>query len=552
MKQKKQHPAATVLVAFMLWFLGTMIGTAAPGEKPDFKPVANEMIGSSGITWAPKMNYAQLVVTVNRPDGTVFSKTFAAGSTPYLDLSGIYGEGMVDGLYSYELTAVQAQERGVRKSPETAGFVKEHRMNREPVVQTGYFSVREGMIITSGANEAGINKPHDNLSRAMDQVIYDDLIVDGSLCVGNDCYSGLAFGFDTIVLMENNLRIYFDDTSNTSSFPNNDWRIVINDTTDGGGAYFALQDVSGGLTPFTIEAGAKSNSLYVDDDGQVGIGTSTPVFELHIREGDTPTVRLHQSTAYGWPEQIWDVGGNETSFFIRDGTHAAKLPFRIEPETPSSTLCLKSDGKVGIGTWSPGYTVEVETTGENAGLYLDRTDGATFKLNVTDSLAQIGTVSNNKVNFVVNNSAVMTLDTNGWMGISDTTPDYPLDMGTVGNNARCTTGGVWQDGSSRASKENINDLTLDKAMEALGGLNPVTFNYKVDKSEQYVGFIAEDVPELVATNDRKTLSPMDIVAVLTKVVQEQQKSLQEQQEILREQQETISQLKEKIMEFEKK
>lgn len=37
-----------------------------------------------------------------------------------------------------------------------------------------------------------------------------------------------------------------------------------------------------------------------------------------------------------------------------------------------------------------------------------------------------------------------------------------------------------------------------------------------------MGFIAEDVPDLVATPNRKSLSPMDIVAVLTKVVQEQQ------------------------------
>ncbi len=42
-----------------------------------------------------------------------------------------------------------------------------------------------------------------------------------------------------------------------------------------------------------------------------------------------------------------------------------------------------------------------------------------------------------------------------------------------------------------------------------------------------MGFIAEDVPELVATKDRKGLSPMDIVAVLTKVVQRQQKEIEE-------------------------
>ena len=63
-------------------------------------------------------------------------------------------------------------------------------------------------------------------------------------------------------------------------------------------------------------------------------------------------------------------------------------------------------------------------------------------------------------------------------------------------------------------------------MTALRELKPTKFNYKVDKEEEYVGFIAEDVPELLANKDRKGLSPMDIVAVLTKVVQEQQKKIQ--------------------------
>jgi hypothetical protein len=50
--------------------------------------------------------------------------------------------------------------------------------------------------------------------------------------------------------------------------------------------------------------------------------------------------------------------------------------------------------------------------------------------------------------------------------------------------------------------------------------------------EQYVGFIAEDVPELVAMKDRKGLTPMDIVAVLTKVLQDQQKIVQRQQKVI--------------------
>ena len=40
-----------------------------------------------------------------------------------------------------------------------------------------------------------------------------------------------------------------------------------------------------------------------------------------------------------------------------------------------------------------------------------------------------------------------------------------------------------------------------------------------------VGFIAEDVPDLVARKGRRGLSSMDIVAVLTRVVQAQQKTI---------------------------
>ncbi|MBC8115869.1 MAG: hypothetical protein H7062_15900, partial [Candidatus Saccharimonas sp.] len=61
-------------------------------------------------------------------------------------------------------------------------------------------------------------------------------------------------------------------------------------------------------------------------------------------------------------------------------------------------------------------------------------------------------------------------------------------------------------------------------------LQPVGYRYKSELDERYVGFIAEDVPELVATNDRKGLAPMDIVAVLTRVVQDQDRELAEERQ----------------------
>jgi hypothetical protein len=83
------------------------------------------------------------------------------------------------------------------------------------------------------------------------------------------------------------------------------------------------------------------------------------------------------------------------------------------------------------------------------------------------------------------------------------------------------------------------------AVDTLEQLRPVRFNYRVDKTEECLGFIAEEVPQLVASKGRKGLSPMDITAVLTRVLQEQQK-------VVREQQETIVQLKARVVELEKK
>jgi hypothetical protein len=107
---------------------------------------------------------------------------------------------------------------------------------------------------------------------------------------------------------------------------------------------------------------------------------------------------------------------------------------------------------------------------------------------------------------------------------SEIWPSYPLHMAS---GAHVTVGGVWTDASSRDLKENIRDLTVEEAIAALAELTPKKYNYKTDKEEEYLGFIAEDVPDLVATKDRKSMSPMDVVALLTKIVQQQQKKIEE-------------------------
>jgi len=125
--------------------------------------------------------------------------------------------------------------------------------------------------------------------------------------------------------------------------------------------------------------------------------------------------------------------------------------------------------------------------------------------------------------------------------ISNTTDDYKNVILTLGNGAK-NVSGVWINASSRALKENIKELSTQDALEAFHKLQPVTYNYKSDKKEQVVGFIAEDVPELVAIQGRDGLSAMDMVAVLTKVVQEQDKNMHNQAQVMAE---TRSELKAK-------
>ncbi len=187
----------------------------------------------------------------------------------------------------------------------------------------------------------------------------DDVSIIGSLCVGFDCLTSESFGFDTQRLKENNLRIHFDDTSSSASFPANDWRIVINDSSNGGASHFTIQDASAPRDVFRIYAGARTHALVVDSQGDVGLGTSTPATDIDIKTGNTPTIRLQQDGTSGFTPQSWDLAGNETNFFIRDATNGSTLPFRIRPGSSSNSLYVDTGGEVGVNNSSPDANLHV-------------------------------------------------------------------------------------------------------------------------------------------------------------------------------------------------
>jgi len=182
-------------------------------------------------------------------------------------------------------------------------------------------------------------------------------------------------------------------------------------------------------------------------------------------------------------------------------------------------MFLRSNGNLGIGTDAPGTKLEVWGNAR----FGNRSTTPGISGGIVDIHNASGTGSSLLVtSYGFGTETMFIVEGTGDVGIGKANPTHLLD---VGNSGAYCDGGAWVNGSSRSFKENITDLTSEEALDTLADLHPTSFNYKTDTEETYLGFIAEDVPDLVATKDRKGLVAMDIVAVLTKVVQTQQEQI---------------------------
>jgi trimeric autotransporter adhesin len=240
---------------------------------------------------------------------------------------------------------------------------------------------------------------------------------------------------------------------------------------------------SGAITPLIY---GEFDNRILSFDGSVGVNVY-PLYKFDVSGDGVSKSSMHFSMA-GTDVGGWITSVLDNNFFLSSGA--------MNDSDAGGWIQKSSDGKsVYAGSGGAGYSVYLQSGGT------------------------VGTPVSSALRF--------RIDYTGNVGLGVAAPSYPIHSVT---GAFLSAGGVWTDASSREVKENIRDLTLEEAMEALAGLNPVAFNYKADAREKHVGFIAEDVPELVASANRKGLSPMDIVAVLTRAVQEQQKTIAELRE----------------------
>ena len=409
--------------------------------------------------------------------------------------------------------------------------------------------------VPPGGSVGKVKQHHLLLNAVPDQVIPDDLIVQGSACIGLDCVNNESFGFDTIRLKENNTRIKFDDTSVSAGFPANDWQLTANDSASGGASKFSIEDITGSKVPFTIRAGAATNSIFVDSTGRLGLRTSTPVLDIHANTTNTPALRLEQNNSGGFNAQTWDVAGNEANFFVRDVTGGSRLPFRIRPGAPTSSIDISASGNVGIGTASPSAMLNVDknvaggteiridniNTAGFAGLYLNGgfagANGGFVQYNNNTGAKNlfVGTGAGDPLHLGTNNTIRMTVvPTTGRVGINTTTPDQFL---SVNGDASKTGGNTWLAFSDERLKTVKGQFNT--GLKALMQLQPIRYEYKrnntlgINSEGEHIGFGAQAVqkviPEAVTKTDSGYLmvNADPILWTMLNAIKEQQKEIEQ-------------------------
>jgi len=579
MSFRKQFRFAAIAIAVLALAQLAHAQTTGDGK------IANMTVGSSSVRWDMLVPNSGGAVTIAFPDGRSVRKAFRAGGSAEFDLTDKQLDGLSDGVYNYELKLAPALTAGQKETLMKArgnddDSETERNLRKRPAVpsmsQSGTFAIANGVLVgpglVEGTRDAAASQPakSPNTVQAAQQsaatrvsantitrlrnhrfslapaamfdfVIADDLIVQGSTCSGLDCVDGEVFNFDTLRLKENNTRIGFMDTS-VGTFPSEDWTIRANSSANGGGNFLAFVDqgttstgAETGTIVFEVDAGAPANSLRVSSGGKIGIRTGTPVLDVHVNTSDTPAFRMEQNNSGGFTAQTWDIGGNEANWFVRDVTGGSRLPLRIRPGAPTSSIDISASGNVGIGTASPGTKLNIAATSDQT-FRIDNTTSTFMALmRVQGSAAQFGASNASTLQLVVDNTPRVTvLPTSGNVGIATTAPDQLL---SVNGDADKVGGGSWLNFSDERLKTIKGQF--NSGLKAVMQLTPIRYEYLKNnalglKSEgDHIGFGAQTlqkvIPEAVTQNSSGYLMVNNdpVMWTMLNAIKEQQKEIEQ-------------------------
>ena len=379
-------------------------------------------------------------------------------------------------------------------------------------------------IRVTGATYSNNTFTHRNNTGGTYSVLFNTvtgLTVNGNLSVTGNTGLGTSSPSTKLqITANNNLNtannvLRFEDTDTTSSTNQMSGKIEFY-TSDVSGAgvrsYIAgITDSAGdGKIIFGTALGSDTSltggtttgeRMRIDENGRVGIGTSSPTYQFEVSSGTEVTDEI----------AAWIKNDNNKGVYIIPTAGGAGYNF--------NTIS--------------GDTVITTTQGEH--LVVGAKDGAAFRFSG-------GSSSVNSGNTITTGNRV-GIGTVFYDGV--TQPSEALDVngngrfravgaGTGVNSLYITSNGTLSTVSSDIRlKENIEPLT--NSLEKLLQLSGVTYSW-IGQEEKRIGFIAQEVekviPELVFTNNNneekyKGIHLDNITAVLVEAIKEQQKIIEE-------------------------
>jgi hypothetical protein len=193
-------------------------------------------------------------------------------------------------------------------------------------------------------------------------------------------------------------------------------------------------------TGFAIfDATASATRVYLDSSGNLGIGTSSPgsylsgtaklVAYANANAQNSILVRNDSSGASASCAIALNAFGNVWGIEIGSSAkNSNALTFQLDyGGTNSEKMRLDSSGNLGIGTSSPSTRLQVN------GGYISQSDGTVTTYMGSDGTGSLfGTITNQYLRFVTNNTERMRLDTSGNLGIGTTSPAVRLHVNGTG------------------------------------------------------------------------------------------------------------------------
>ena len=326
------------------------------------------------------------------------------------------------------------------------------------------------------------------------------------------------------------------------------------------------------------------NPFVIKQDGNVGIGTTSPTATLNVKNSSATALPATSGTTQSASALRVDNGNVVLDF----GSHSSNGASWIQSSLVSNLATTfpislnPNGGNVGIGTTSPAAKLDVNgdiavkgasiinkasaaltigdiagndsvtnltltTAGRSTEVFLDdsgnvgvNTATPSYNLTVDSGANDIGIVtassdSGSYVGFLDNATSTipkvgavgnkLILDASQYVGVRKTNPSYALDV----NGTIRATGNVIAYSDARV-KENVE--TIPNALDKVKAMRGVGYN-KIGEEKRSIGVIAQEMlevmPEVVSQDEQGMYSVAygNLVGVLIEAVKEQQQQIDE-------------------------